>query len=91
MRPNFGYRIADVSTLVNLISTYPSTIPSHRLIELLRASLSYDRAYSDERKAWKKLTKERDSDSREHDSDDADDLNEIYCEVTTTLFLLEFF
>lgn len=52
-----------------------------RLIELQRASMSYDRAYSDERKAWKKSTKERGYESSDLDIDDIYDLNKIYCEV----------
>ena len=52
-----------------------------RLIELQRASMSYDRAYSDERKAWKKSTKERGYESSDLEIDDVNDLNKIYCEV----------
>ena len=52
-----------------------------RLIELQRASLSYDRAYSEERKAWKKSTKERGYESSDLEIDDVNDLNKIYCEV----------
>ena len=43
--------------------------------------MSYDRAYSDERKAWKKSTKERGYESSDLEIDDVNDLNKIYCEV----------
>ena len=58
------------------------------LIELQRASLSYDRAYSDECKAMKKRPKDGGGyDSQRSDPEDSNDLNMLYNEVVTFFYL----
>jgi hypothetical protein len=68
----------------------------YRLIEIQRASVSYDQAYSDEYKGMKKKEKGETYDSLSEASDDADNLDNLYNEVrilssSPSLFQFRFF